>query len=97
MQAAQVAGAPRRSVAPYFVFLIMIGATIPWRSKSYFEGGLDPDVLAKTVPTLFALGCGALTPLGRRTREVGASPLIFLLLYLMCSTIGAWSTGDLIP
>jgi hypothetical protein len=97
VQAVQVAAEPRRSVAPYFVFLILIGATIPWRSKSYFEGGLDPVVLAKAVLSLFALGCGVLVAFGRRTREVRASPLIFLLLYLMCSTIGAWSTGDLIP
>jgi hypothetical protein len=97
VQAAQLAAAPRRSVAPYFVFLVLVGATIPWQRKSYFEGGLDPVVLAKAVLSLFALGCGVLVAFGRRTREVRASPLIFLLLYLMCSTMGAWSTGDLIP
>ena len=97
VQAAQLAAAPRRSVAPYFVFLILIGATIPWRSKSYFEGGLDPVVLAKAVLSMIALGCSVLITFGRPTRDLRASPLIFLLLYLGCSVIGAWSTGDLIP
>jgi hypothetical protein len=89
---------PRRlQMGPYFVFLILIGGTIPWQSKSYFEGGLDPIALAKAVLSLVALGCAVLVSFGRPTRELLGSPLMFLLLYLACSVIGAWSTGYLIP
>jgi hypothetical protein len=89
--------ARRLPVGPYFVFLILVGGTIPWQSKSYFEGALDPIALAKAVLCLFALGCAVLIGFRRPTRELRAGPLILLLLYLACSVVGAWSTGYLIP
>ena len=94
---APVARRRRLPVAPYFVFLVLIGGTIPWQSKSYFEGGLDPIALAKAALSLLALGCAVLVTLGRPARELPASPLMFLLVYLACSVVGAWSTGYLIP
>lgn len=96
-EAAPVGRRRRLPVGPYVVFLILIGGTIPWQSKSYYEGGFDAIALAKALLVLFALGCAVLVAFGRPVRELRASPLIFLLLYLGCSAIGAWSTGDLIP
>jgi hypothetical protein len=89
--------AARLAIGPYFVFLILVVGTVPWQSKSYFEGSLDPIALAKAVLCLVALGFAVLTGFGRPTRELRAAPLILLLLYLGCSVVGAWSTGYLIP
>lgn len=88
---------PRLPLGPYFVFLVLIGATIPWRSKTYFEGGLDPVVIAKAALSVFALGCAVLIAFNRPTRELRAGPAVFLLLYLGVTLVGAWATGDLVP
>lgn len=87
---------PRLALGPYCVFLVLIGATIPWRSKTYFEGGLDPVVLAKAALSLLALGCAVLVAFGRPTRELRSAPVVLLLLYLGGTMVGAWSTGDLV-
>ena len=92
-----LARVPRMLFGPYFVFLVLIGATIPWRSKTYFEGGLDPIVIIKAVLSLFALGCAVLVAFNRPTRELRSGPVVFLLLYLGVTVIGAWSTGELVP
>lgn len=84
-------------LGPYFVFLVLVGATIPWRSKTYFEGGLDPIVLIKAVLSLFALGCAVLVAFNRPTRELRSGPVVFVLLYLGVTVVGAWSTGELGP
>ncbi len=88
---------PRMPAGPYFVFLVLIGATIPWRSKTYFEGGLDPIVVIKAVLSLFVLGCAVLVAFNRPSRELRSGPVVFLLLYLGVTVIGAWSTGELVP
>ncbi len=87
----------RLVIGPYFVFLLVVGATIPWQSKSYYQGGFDAIALAKAALSLFALGCAVLVAFGRPVRELRASPLIFLVFYLTCSVFGAWSTGELVP
>lgn len=87
----------RFPLGPYFVFLVLVGATIPWRSKTYFEGGLDPIVIIKAVLSLFALGCALLVAFNRPPRELRSGPVVFLALYLGVTVIGAWSTGQLVP
>lgn len=89
---------PRRfPLGPYFVFVVLIGATIPWRSKTYFAGALDPVVVLKGLLSLFALGCAVLVAFNRPTRALRPGPAVFLLLYLGVTVVGAWSTGDLVP
>lgn len=87
----------RMPLGPYFVFLVLIGASIPWRSKTYFEGGLDPVVIAKAVLIVFALGCAVLVAFNRPVRELRSGPVVFLSLYLGITMVGAWATGDLAP
>ena len=94
---APVASRSRRPVGPYVVFILLIGASIPWRSKTYYEGGVDSVVLAKAVLSLVALGLAVLVTFGRPVRPLRAVPLIFLLCYLACTMFGAWNTGYLIP
>lgn len=87
----------RFPLGPYFVFVVLIGATIPWRSKTYFLGGIDPVVVIKGLLSLFALGCAVLIAFNRPTRELRSGPVVFLLLYLGITVVGAWSTGYLVP
>ncbi len=89
----RAAEASRLPVGPYVVFLIMIGGTIPWRSKFYYEGGLDSVVLAKAALITIALGLAVLIGYGRPARQLRAVPLLFLLCYLTCTMLGALSTG----
>jgi O-Antigen ligase len=78
------------------VFLIMIGASIPWRSKVYYEGGLDTVVLIKAAMIIVALGLAILVVFGRPARQLRPGPLVFVLCYLSCTMIGALSTGYLV-
>jgi len=75
----------------------LIAATIPWRSKTYFEGDTDSVVLTKAALSVASLGLAILVGVGRRARPVQAVPLVFLTLYLACTVLGGWSTGALIP
>lgn len=87
----------RLAWGPYLTFVVLIAATVPWRAKSYFEGGLDLVVLAKAALSVAALGLAVLVGLGRTVRPLRSSPLVFLLLYLACTVLGAWTTGSLGP
>lgn len=87
----------RGLIGPYLVFVVLISATIPWRNKAYFEGALDPVVLAKAALSLVALLAALLISVGRPARPLRASPVVFLMLYLVCTVLGGWSTGSLIP
>jgi hypothetical protein len=84
-------------LGPFFVFLILIAATIPWRSKTYFEGGTDPVVLTKAALSMVSLGLAIVVGVGRRVQPVQVTPLLFLTLYLACTVLGGWSSGELIP
>lgn len=88
---------PRFAWGPYLTFVVLIAATVPWRAKNYFEGGLDLVVLAKAALSVGALGLAVLVGLGRTVRPLRSSPLVFLLLYLACTVLGAWTTGSLGP
>jgi hypothetical protein len=94
---APVASTSRLPVGPYVVFVLLIGASIPWRSKTYYEGGVDSVVLAKAVLSLVALGLAVIVTFRRPVRPIRAAPLVFLLCYLACTMLGAWNTGYLIP
>ncbi len=87
--------APR--IGAYLVFLILVGATIPWRSKTYFEGGADPVVLAKAALSFVGLGLSLVFVWGRVSRPVRVGPWIFLLIFLGCTVLGGWAEGYLVP
>lgn len=85
-----------RYLGPYLVFLLVIGAILPWRSKSYFEGSFDFVVVLKGIISLVALGLAIVVGVGRQIREVRAFPIIFLLMYLGASVLGSWNEGVLV-
>jgi hypothetical protein len=84
-------------LGPFCVFLILIAAAIPWRSKTYFEGGTDSVVLAKAALSMASLGLAIVVGVGRRVQPVQVAPLLFLTLYLACTVLGGWSSGELVP
>lgn len=88
---------PRSGLGAYVVFLILVGATIPWRGKTYFDGGADPVVLAKAALSLGAAGLAVLVTRGRPVRDLPAFPTMFLGLFLLCTLLGGWAAGDLVP
>lgn len=83
---------------PLSASLLMIIATVSWRNKVYFSGGLDPVVVGKAALSVLALSiawaarqrCGEPRPMG--TRYVW-----LLLAYLVVSVFGAWSNGEIVP
>ena len=81
----------------YLVFVILVGATIPWRSKTYFEGGVDPVVVAKAALSLAGLAIAVLTCSGTRSRPLRLSPWILLVVFLGCTVLGGWAEADVIP
>lgn len=81
----------------YVVFLILVGATIPWRSKSYFEGGADPVVLAKAALSLLGCALAVVLNRSRQARETPAAPTVFLAALLLVTIFGGWSDGTLVP
>lgn len=84
-------------LGPYLVFLILIAATIPWRSKTYYQGGADPVVVAKAVLSLLALGLACLLCVTRSRHAVRCGPVVFLLAYLACTVLGGWGAASLWP
>lgn len=72
------------------VCLLLVVASVSWRSDAYYDGGVDPVVLAKAALTLLALAL-ALTgpwPAGAWSR-FRAAPLLWLGSYLAVTSVGA--------
>lgn len=90
-------GDTRQLVGPYLVFVIVVLATIPWRSKTYYEGGADSVVLAKAALSLVALGFAMMVGRSRPPRDVAAAPVVFLALYLACTVLGGMAAGSFVP
>jgi len=88
--------APARPWSVYLTFLILVGASIPWRAKSYYTGGVDPVVVAKAALSVLGLGTAYLVGVRRPVLPVQAAPLLFVSAYLACTVLGAWSAGTLI-
>lgn len=92
----RVDGAAFRA-GPYLVFLILTTATIPWRSKTYYEGGADPVVLAKAALTLLGLVLAYVVCRGQQRRFLRPGPVLVLSAYLACTVVGGWAAGSLVP
>jgi len=83
------------AAVPLSVCLLLVGATVTWRAKVYYEGGVDTVVVLKALLTVLALAVA--WQAYRRCREprpLGARTMWFLAAFLAVSTFGAWSTGE---
>lgn len=77
--------------------MLLIGV-ISWRSDAYYEGGLDPVVVAKAGLTLVALGVAAVAAAGSTTRRpVGARTVVLVGAYLSVTLVGALSGAAPMP
>ena len=64
----------------------------------FYDGGVDPVVLAKAALTLLALGIGMLVVRSRGHRfYVPASPFLWVFSFLACTVLGAAADGRLVP
>ncbi|NHB84221.1 hypothetical protein G7085_05170 [Tessaracoccus sp. HDW20] len=83
---------------PYLVWVILIAASIPWRTGTFYEGGADPVVLAKASLSLVALGIG-LWAVSRSSTllDVPAVPVLLLALYLGVTLVGGIANQTTMP
>jgi len=86
----------RRLTAAHMVWVLLIAATIPWRTDTFYEGGADPVVLAKAAISLAGLGLSIWvfhrTP---HRHPVPAAPVLMLTAYLIVTVIGGLANQDL--
>lgn len=98
LQAAAARGRSWRPTLPLAVFLLVVIATVSWRHKTYFTGGLDPVIVAKGVLSGIALALAWHARMRTRwPRPVGGRYLWILLVYLGVSVFGGWASGDPVP
>lgn len=77
---------------------MLIAATIPWRSDTFYEGGADPVVLAKAGISLGALALAFWKFRDTRSRHpVPAAPILLVSAYLVVTVIGGMANQDLSP
>jgi|GEM_PF-1039323 len=78
------------------VFVLLVLATVPWRSDSLFDGSLDAIVAAKAVLTGIALLLAwSIWGAAGHRQSIRTVPVVLLVLYLTVSVLGAWSAGNL--
>lgn len=88
-------GGPREFAVALSICLLLIGSSVSWRQKVYFDGDLDPVVIAKALLTGLALlvclwarlNCPRPNPVGRRTVTLVAALVVV-------STLGGFFSGD---
>lgn len=88
-------GGPREFAVASAICLLLIGSSVSWRQKVYFDGDLDPVVVAKALLTGVALlgclwarlRCARPNPVGRRTVTLVAA-------LVAVSTLGGLFSGD---
>lgn len=77
------------------ICLLLVVGSVSWRQKVYFDGGLDPVVVAKAAITAVALllCLHALLSCPRPNR-IGQRSLVLLGLFVAVATFGGWAAGD---
>jgi hypothetical protein len=88
-------GGPRQFAIALAICLLLVGASVSWRQKVYFDGDLDPVVIAKGLLTVIALmmclwvrlNCARPNPVGRRTVTLVAA-------LVAVATLGGVFSGD---
>jgi hypothetical protein len=79
----------------WVICLMLVIGSVSWRQKVYFDGDLDPVVVAKAAITAIALllCLHALLSCPRPNR-IGHRSLILLGLFVAVATFGGWAAGD---
>jgi len=76
------------------ICLLLVVGSVSWRQKVYFDGDLDPVVVAKAVITCLALLLGLHARMScTRPNPVGHRTVALLALFVAVSTFGGWAAG----
>lgn len=88
-------GSGRRFAFALAICLLLVVGSVSWRQKVYFDGGLDPVVVAKAVVTALALLLCVHALLScPRPNRIGHRSLVLLGLFVAVATFGGWAAGD---
>jgi hypothetical protein len=77
------------------ICLLLVVGSVSWRQKVFFDGDLDPVVVAKAAVTgLALLFCLHARMNGQRANPVGHRTMTLLALFVVVSTVGGWAAGS---
>ncbi|WP_216698917.1 O-antigen ligase family protein [Arthrobacter sp. Br18] len=89
--------AAARERAACLVWLLSILSVVAWRKGVFFDGGIDPVVVAKALLQGSALGGALLIRAHSPSRfPVAGAPLLILGLVVSISVIGAYAAGNVV-
>ena len=78
----------------HLVWALLVAAVIPWRTGSFYEGALDPVVLAKAGLSVLAVVASlAIAARADPRVAVAAQPVLLLSLYLVVTVLGGIANG----
>lgn len=84
-----------RHVLVFVILLLVVVSVVPWRSQTFYTGGLDPIVIAKAALAAIALSVAALLVLETRVHvPVGLGPAAAIGIALLVSLLGALVAGN---
>ncbi|SEO79143.1 hypothetical protein [Trujillonella endophytica] len=84
------------AAAVFLAALLLVLGSVSWRRGEYFDGSLDPVVVAKAVVGVLALGLAFVLAHSGVRHRLGTGSLWFLGLVLTCSVFGALTAGHLV-
>lgn len=91
--------APHQSLhVAHVVWVLLVAATVPWRSGTFYSGGADPVVLGKAALSVLALGIAGWAAVRKMPRlPVPAAPGLLLVPYLAVTVIGGIANDAAAP
>lgn len=91
--------APHQSLhVAHVVWVLLVAATVPWRSGTFYSGGADPVVLGKAALSVLALGIAGWAAVRKVPRlPVPAAPGLLLVPYLAVTVIGGIANDAAAP
>ena len=80
------------------VWALLVAAAIPWRVGSFYEGGMDPVVVAKAGLSVVALGASAVIAARAKPQlAVAALPPLLVALYIGVTLVGGVANDVIAP
>ncbi|TWP33485.1 O-antigen ligase family protein [Leekyejoonella antrihumi] len=76
-------------------WILVVLALLPWRSQTYYSGGVDPTVAVKAVLQIVALvlALGRALP-GRLYAALGPRTLAIVFAFVLFACLGGWAAGS---
>lgn len=84
-----------RLAAVFLIFVLLVVSVVPWRSGTYFEGGVDSVVVGKAATAVVALSAAAVLWTRTRVRvPIGLAPAGVMLVVGLISLLGSVVAGN---